>query len=97
VKMKKPVCPYNYLQANFGLSREDPECFFVKNTREGIWELLDISHDEYKKLDSQLQELIDKSENLLHAIESDRDVAEKRWWLDQRAQLAEAIDNAKKC
>jgi hypothetical protein len=94
--MKEPVCPYNYLQANFGLSREESECLFVKNTREGIWELLDISHDEYKKIDSQLQELIDKSENLLHAIESDRDVAGKRWWLDQRAQLAEVIEDAKK-
>jgi hypothetical protein len=26
-----------------------------------------------------------------------KDVSEKKWWLDQRAQLAEAIDNAKKC
>jgi hypothetical protein len=45
----------------------------------------------------KLKELIDKSENLLYTIERDKDVAEKRWWLDERAQLAEAIDNAKKC
>ena len=43
------------------------------------------------------EDVKDKSENLLYTIERDKDVSEKKWWLDQRAQLAEAIDNAKKC
>ena len=95
--MKKPVCPFNYMEANLGLSRGDADCLLFKNARDGMRELLDISHDEYRKIYHQLQELIDKSENLLYAIERDKDVSEKKWWLDQRAQLAEAIDNAKKC
>jgi hypothetical protein len=95
--MKKPVCPFNYMEANLGLSRGDAECLLYKNTRDRMRELLDISHDEYREIYGQFQELIDKSENLLYTIERDKDVAEKRWWLDERAQLAEAIDNAKKC
>jgi hypothetical protein len=85
------------MEANLGLAREEQECLLVKNTRDETRELLDRSHNEYREIYSQLQELIDRSENLLHAIDTDRDVVEKRWWLDQRAQLAEAIDNAKKC
>lgn len=45
---------------------------------------------------NELQELIIKSEELLDDLEKDKDVKEQNWWLDQRAQLAEAIDNAKK-
>ena len=52
--------------------------------------------DEHKEIYSQLQELIAKSENLLYTIERDRDVSEKRWWLDERAQLAEVLESAKK-
>ena len=62
-----------------------------------IRELLGISHDEYRDIYGQMQELISKSEELLYVLERDKDVSEKKWWLDQRAQLAEAIDNAKKC
>ena len=64
---------------------------------DGMRELLDISHDEYRDIYGQMQELISKSEELLYVLERDKDVSEKKWWLDQRAQLAEAIDNAKKC
>ena len=53
--------------------------------------------DEHKEIYSQLQELIAKSENLLYTIERDRDVSEKRWWLDERAQLAEVLESARKC
>lgn len=60
-------------------------------------ELLESSHEAYRQLYSELQELIDKSEELLYVLELDKDVKEKKWWLDQRAQLAEAIDNAKRC
>ena len=95
--MKKPVCPFNYMEANLGLSRGDAECLLFKNTRDGMRELLDISHDEYRETYGQLQELISKSEELLYVLERDKDVSEKKWWLDQRAQLAEVIDNAKKC
>lgn len=94
--MKKPVCPFNYMEANLGLSRGDAECLLLSNTRDGLRELLDISHEEYREIYGELQELISKSENLLYTIERDKDVAEKKWWLDQRAQLSEAIENAKK-
>ena len=94
--MKKPVCPFNYMEANLGLSRGDADCLLFKNTRDGMGELLDISHDEYREIYSQLQELIAKSENLLYTIERDKDVSEKKWWLDERAQLAEVLENAKK-
>ena len=60
-------------------------------------ELLDISHDEYREIYGQLQELISRSEELLYTLERDKDVSEKKWWFNQRAQLAEAIENAKKC
>ena len=46
-------------------------------------ELLDIAHDDYREIYSELQELISKSENLLYT-------------LYERAQLSEAIENAKK-
>jgi len=59
-------------------------------------DLLDNCNDDYRQLYSELQELIEKSECLLSALNFDKDVKEKKWWLDQRAQLAEAIDNAKK-
>ena len=72
------------------------ECLLFKNTRDGMRELLDISHDEYREIYSELQELISKSENLLYTIDRDKDVVEKKWWLDERAQLSEAIENAKK-
>jgi hypothetical protein len=85
------------MAANLGLSRGDAECLLFKNTRDGMRELLDISHDEYRDIYGQMQELISKSEELLYVLERDKDVSEKKWWLDQRAQLAEAIDNAKKC
>ncbi len=52
---------------------------------------------KYRDIYGQMQELISKSEELLYVLERDKDVSEKKWWLDQRAQLAEAIDNAKKC
>ena len=94
--MKKPVCPFNYMEANLGLSRGDADCLLFKNTQNGMRELLDISHDEYRETYSELQDLISKAENLLYTIELDKDVKEKRWWLDERAQLAEAIDNAKR-
>ena len=28
--MKKPVCPFNYMEANLGLSRGDAECLLFK-------------------------------------------------------------------
>lgn len=95
--MKRPVCPFNYKVANLWLSRGDAECLLFKNTRDSMRELLDISHDEYRDIYGQMQELISKSEELLYVLERDKDVSEKKWWLDQRAQLAEEIDNAKKC
>lgn len=95
--MKRPVCPFNYMEANLGLSRGDAECLLFKNTRDGMRELLDIAHDEHRDIYGQMQELISKSEELLYVLERDKDVSGKKWWLDQRAQLAEAIDNAKKC
>lgn len=48
--MKKPVCPFNYMEANLGLSRGDADCLLFKNTRDGMRELLDISRDEYRLL-----------------------------------------------
>ena len=81
--MKKPVCPFNYMEANLGLSRGDAECLLFKNTRDGMRELLDIAHDDYREIYSELQELISKSENLLYTPY-------------ERAQLSEAIENAKK-
>ena len=58
---------------------------------------LEVLEREHKEIYSQLQELIAKSENLLYTIERDRDVSEKRWWLDERAQLAEVLESARKC
>lgn len=87
---------FNYMEANLGLSRGDAECLLFKNTRDGMRELLDILRDEYRDIYGQMQELISKSEELLYVLECDKDVSEKKWWLDQRTQLAEAIDNAKK-
>ena len=94
--MKKPICPFNYMEANLGLSRGDAECLLYKNTRDGMRDLLDISHDEYREIYSELQELISKSENLLYTLDRDKGVVGKKWWLDERAQLSEAIENAKK-
>ena len=34
--MKKPVCPFNYMEANLGLSRGDADCLLFKNTRDGM-------------------------------------------------------------
>ena len=48
--MKKPVCPFNYMEANLGLSRGDAECLLFKNTRDGMRELLDIAHDDYREI-----------------------------------------------
>lgn len=44
---------------------------------------------KYRDIYGQMQELISKSEELLYALERDKDVSEKKWWLDQRAQKAE--------
>ena len=59
--MKKPVCPYNYMEANLGFSRGDADCLLFKNTRDGMRELLDIAHDDYREIYSELQELISKA------------------------------------
>ena len=84
------------MEANLGLSRGDADCLLFKNTRDGMRELLDIAHDDYREIYSELQELISKSENLLYTLDRDKDVVGKKWWLDERAQLSEAIENAKK-
>ena len=63
--MKKPVCPYNYMEANLGLSRGDADCLLFKNTRDGMRELL----DDYREIYSELQELISK-----YTLDRDKDV-----------------------
>lgn len=41
----------------------------------------------------EINELIDSEKNLLETLSHDKDVKEKKWWLDQRARLSEAIDD----
>ena len=64
---------------------------------DSVADRLEVLEREHKEIYSQLQELIAKSENLLYKIDRDRDVSEKRWWLDERAQLAEVLESARKC